>query len=214
MSGWTAVVPVKQFALAKTRLGLPPSVRHQLSRAFVRDVLDVLTATPIVTRVVIVTAEPELVLVARQLDAVLIEDRPTQGPDGLNPSICAGRAWAVRRAPSAPLVIVPADLPALTDSTLADALDRLGSLPSAFIPDAAGVGTTLLASRVPQLLTPQYGLGSSGRHAAAGARAMSFADSRVRRDVDTQDDLAAAAQLGLGPCSRAVLASTSVAAAS
>jgi 2-phospho-L-lactate guanylyltransferase len=72
--------------------------------------------------------------------------------------------------------------------------------PEAFVPDAAGTGTTLYTARPGVAFQPRFGPGSAARHAAAGAAALLLPDAPgLRRDVDTPDDLRRAAALGLGP---------------
>jgi 2-phospho-L-lactate/phosphoenolpyruvate guanylyltransferase len=74
----------------------------------------------------------------------------------------------------------------------------------AFVADAAGTGTTLVAAPPGVDLDPRFGDRSAARHAAAGARPLVGDWPTLRRDVDTVDDLAAAAELGLGPYTCAV----------
>ena len=78
----------------------------------------------------------------------------------------------------------------------------------AFCADADGTGTTLLLAAAARALDPRFGEGSAARHRASGAVALDGAWPGLRRDVDTGDDLCAAAELGLGPHTRAVLAPT------
>lgn len=72
--------------------------------------------------------------------------------------------------------------------------------------DHAGTGTAALLVRDPQApLDPRFGAGSARRHVAAGAVALAGAWPGLRLDVDTAEDLAAAAALGTGPATRAAL---------
>jgi 2-phospho-L-lactate guanylyltransferase len=101
--------------------------------------------------------------------------------------------------PRSPIVVVPADLPALTARTIDQALHKLAHGRSSFVPDSSGVGTTLLAAAEPSLRRPAYGPGSARLHAAQGAQMVVYVDPRVRRDVDTVRDLQEAEALGVGP---------------
>ncbi len=69
--------------------------------------------------------------------------------------------------------------------------------------DAAGTGTTVLAAAAGHRLAPRYGPGSRDGHAASGAVEVD-GDLRLRRDVDTPDDLRDALALGVGPRTAAV----------
>ena len=70
----------------------------------------------------------------------------------------------------------------------------------AFLADAAGTGTTLLAVGPGHELAPHFGPRSRARHRASGATEITLTGVRsVRQDVDTEADLAAALALGVGP---------------
>lgn len=205
MTGWTAVVPVKPWGLAKSRLDLPDADRVRLARAFSLDVLDVVLAAESVERVVVVTAEAELGATARRQGAAVITDRPMLARGLLNRAIDAGRQWAKVNAADAPIVVVPGDLVALSAEILDATLAVLAADERAFVPDASGMGTTLLAAARPELLIPSYGERSAVHHSDAGYRAVPHVDKRCRRDVDTATDLAQARELGVGPHTIAAL---------
>ena len=70
-----AILPVKRFELAKTRLGeqLGPAQRRRLAQAMVSDVLDALVATGGLDAV-IVTNEPAVASLARDRGAAVLAD--------------------------------------------------------------------------------------------------------------------------------------------
>lgn len=209
MTGWTAIVPVKPWGLAKSRLDLRDDDRTRLARAFSLDVLDVVLATAGIDRVVVVTAENELGAIARGSGAIVVVDRPMLDRGLLNRAVDAGRQWAQVNATDSPLVVVPGDLAALTAELLDETLDLLAAEERSFIPDASGMGTTLLAAARPDRVVPAYGPRSALHHSDAGHRAMPHVDHRVRRDVDTAADLAEARRLGVGPHTAAALSAVS-----
>ncbi|MYR60762.1 2-phospho-L-lactate guanylyltransferase, partial [Streptomyces sp. SID625] len=93
-----------------------------------------------------------------------------------------------------------ADLPALRPAELARVLSAAARFPRAFLADAAGIGTTLLAVGADRELRPAFGTGSRLRHRESGAVELGpDAVDSVRQDVDTGDDLRAALALGVGP---------------
>ena len=129
--------------------------------------------------------------------------------DLLNAALRHGAAVAARRWPGTGLAALTADLPAMSPAELATALRAAGSAPgaAAFVPDAAGVGTTLYAVPPGGEFLPLFGGASRARHAAAGATELGLAGVKgLRRDVDTPDDLREALALGVGPFTRAVAA--------
>lgn len=205
MTGWTAVVPVKRWALAKTRMDGGVQMRESLARAFAFDVVAVLSEVVSIEALVIVTDERGLASFGRQLGASIVEDRALLSADPLNRAVGLGRSHAAAIRPHSPIVVVPADLPALTARTMDQALQVLTGWESSFVPDASGVGTTLLAASAPSLLRPAYGPASARLHVAQGAKMIVDVDPRVRRDVDTVQHLQDAEALGLGPRTTAVV---------
>lgn len=197
---WVVVVPVKPAADGKTRLAgvLSASAREGLVRAMALDTIAAAVATPGVLRVVVVTAdEPLRTLLAGTVD---LADEPG---GGLNGAVRAGIAAAGGRDGVAVLL---GDLPALRPDDLADALSMASAHERAFVADADGTGTTLLAGLPGVVLDPAFGPGSAAAHELAGhVRLAVVATSTVRRDVDVPDDLVEVARLGVGPATRAVL---------
>lgn len=198
MSPWTALVPVKPWRLAKSRLDLPARERRVLARAFTLDLLEVLARTPDVARTVVVTDEDELTPLARERGAIVLPDTAAASPDGLNNAIASGRAWAANHHGMDALAVVPADLPCLTPADLTAALSRLGVHHRAFVPDSNDHGTTIVAATRPDDLTWDYGGASAERHRRLEMTEVVDVASGVRHDVDTLDALTTASELGIG----------------
>ncbi|EGX56975.1 hypothetical protein SZN_25130 [Streptomyces zinciresistens K42] len=196
---WTLVVPLKPLARAKSRLSdtAADGLRPGLALAFAQDTVAAALACPSVKDVAVVTDD---VLAGRELGALGAHIVPGEPGGGLNAALSHGAA-AVRSARTdAPVAALNADLPALRPLELARVLDRAAHFPRAFLPDAAALGTTLLAAAPGHALRPAFGEDSRARHRASGARELDpdGVDS-VRQDVDTGDDLRAALALGVGP---------------
>ncbi|MFE9690411.1 2-phospho-L-lactate guanylyltransferase [Micromonospora sp. NPDC005806] len=198
---WTVVVPVKRLGAAKSRLrGALPAVPHEeLALALAADTVRAVRACPAVAEVLVVTDDPRVVAEVTAAGARVAPDPA----GGLNAAFRHGAAVAGRRAAVAGLT---ADLPALRPAELAAALRAVGG-PGVrgFVADAPGSGTVLLAAPAGVPLGPRFGVGSAAAHAASGARPLRGDWPTLRRDVDTAEDLAAAARLGLGPRTAALL---------
>jgi len=183
---WSAVVPVKAWRTAKSRLELPPDSRAAMARSMTLDMLDLLTAHPDIEHIVVVTVDADA---AREAEArgatVLAEDL------GLNDAVRHGCAWIAEHRGDGPTVVVPADLGFLTPSAFSDALAVLADVGRSHVPDLSGEGTTLLAAPAASAITPFYGLGSSAAHAVAGFIRVDDVDRVVRTDVDRLEDLEA-----------------------
>ncbi|HEY0952880.1 MAG TPA: 2-phospho-L-lactate guanylyltransferase, partial [Nocardioides sp.] len=116
-------------------------------------------------------------------------------------------AEAVRRWPTLRPVALCADLPALRPADLDAALAMVRSPHPCFVPDAAGVGTTMYVATGAEF-DPRFGPGSREQHLLAGARELADVAASVRRDVDDLADLRAAIALGVGVHTAAVVPQT------
>ena len=191
---WTAVLPVKELAIAKSRLGATAEARAALALAMARDVAAAAVGCSVVGAVLLVTDDP---LVADKVPADRVE--PDVPRAGLSAAVAHGASAALSRWHRSGVVVLAADLPALTSATLADVLSALVD-DRGVVADAAGSGTVLLATRPGTPLAPSYEGPSFLAHRASGAVDLtSVAAAGVRRDVDTVDDLAEALVLGVGP---------------
>jgi 2-phospho-L-lactate guanylyltransferase len=197
VTGWTVIVPVKPWRLAKSRLRLEPSAREALARAFAIDVIEALNESASVGSVVVVSAEEDLRPVARRLGFELLADTPLRSLDPLNDAVSAGRHWAARRRPDAPVAALVSDLPALTGAVVTATLELALHHRTAFVPDPSGTGTTMVASTAATSMVTAFGPASARHHGRLGLACLSGADSRIRRDVDDTSDLEAAVVLGL-----------------
>jgi 2-phospho-L-lactate/phosphoenolpyruvate guanylyltransferase len=194
---WTVVMPVKVLAHAKSRLAVLAGPRRpDLALALASDTVTAVLACPEVTRAVVVTSDLAAAVRLTALGAVVVPDEPE---DGLNAALSHGAAVAFRRWPGTGVAALAADLPALRPSELARALRAATAFPASFVPDAAGVGTTMYAVGSGAAFRPMFGGASRARHTSAGATELAVDDiPGLRRDVDTPEDLRAAVALGAG----------------
>jgi 2-phospho-L-lactate guanylyltransferase len=195
---WSLVVPVKVLAHAKSRLAtLAGPHRPALALAMAADTVAAALACEEVARVIAVTDDGEASSVLAGLGAVITPDGPGSG---LNPALRHGAALAASRWPGTGIGGLAADLPALRPGELAICLRAAARWPQAFVPDAAGSGTTLYTVRPGVEFWPRFGPRSAQRHRAAGAAELDLPGLvSLRRDVDAPADLREATGLGVGP---------------
>jgi 2-phospho-L-lactate guanylyltransferase len=197
-----AILPVKRFSAAKSRLGasgVAETLRQRLARAMVTDVLHALAQTDSIERTIVVTREPTLVELAAEHGALLLADTAEAGQS-------AAVALGVQRALAEGIervLCIPGDCPALDpaelDALLAAADVRADrddvSAEVTIVPDRHGAGTNGLLLTPPDAIEPAFGPGSCARHAAlanvAGARCQVEHPASLLLDVDTGADLAA-----------------------
>ena len=120
-----AILPVKRFELAKSRLSeqLAPAARRRLAEAMVADVLDTLLAAPALDGVVVVTNEPVATLAGGHGATCLADHESGQSAAAL-----VGIRHALTNGYERAL-LVPGDCPALDDAALRVLLERAAAPP-------------------------------------------------------------------------------------
>ena len=189
------VVPVRSLEGAKSRLGavLDAEERRDLVERLLRRTVAAALATPGVADVVVVSPDPEVLAVASAAGA-----RPlTQRSRGLNPALQEARA----AIDADRLLVLPADLPAVTAGDLAAVLaagDAAGTPSVVLAPDRHGRGTNALLLAPPDVIDFAFGGDSRAAHAwrASSAEAGYVEVPGVLAlDLDTPDDLLLAESL-------------------
>lgn len=202
------LVPIKPLHRAKSRLlgaldGDPTrSHRHaELVTAVALDTVTEAARAAHVAGIVAVTSDAEL---TASLNSHGIEVLPDAAHAGLNEALRHGEHFLHARGPGTRVGALQADLPALRADELDAALVEAGP-DRAFCPDRHGTGTTLLVAEPSGPLAPHFGVDSATRHEKSGARRVRGRVPSLTCDVDTDTDLRLAAELGLGPRTRACL---------
>ncbi|WP_433237445.1 2-phospho-L-lactate guanylyltransferase (plasmid) [Streptosporangium sp. CA-135522] len=192
--GVDLVVPIKNLDRAKSRLrGTVPAHKH--AGLVLTLLLDTVTAAAQAggVRRVLVICEDERIPAA--LAGTGVECVDERGLPGLNAALRFGAAYL--RTPGSTVGALQADLPALRPADLSAAIEEAAGR-RAYCADRPGTGTTLLLAAPGEPLHPSFGPRSADAHAATGAVRVGGSLASLRCDVDTEDDLAIAAQIGLG----------------
>ncbi|MBC7677976.1 MAG: 2-phospho-L-lactate guanylyltransferase [Pseudorhodobacter sp.] len=198
---WAVVVPVKRLSEAKSRLAAYGGQgRRDPALAFALDVAAACLATATVSEVLVVTGDLEADEAMRDLGALVAAE---EAYGGLNGALRRGSDLLRSSSPRRPVLALAGDLPCLRPAHLEQALAAVGE-GRAFVADADGTGTTMLAAPAGRELAPLFGPGSRARHRHSGAVELDGAPA-LRRDVDTPNDLAAALLLGVGPSTAAAV---------
>jgi 2-phospho-L-lactate guanylyltransferase len=197
----TAIIPVKRFSGAKQRLleSLDRPQRAALAKAMLADVLDALSRSELVERIVVVTGEGRAERLAlerapktgAQLE-VLRDPKDTGHPQAATLGIVRAKALG-----AGCVALLPGDCPLLEASELDRALERMAPGRVTVVPDRHGTGTNALVLAPPDAIRPGFGPGSRERHTERARRAgyevaVEPLES-LALDVDTPDDLAAMA---------------------
>jgi 2-phospho-L-lactate guanylyltransferase len=193
-----ALVPIRSLAGGKARLGgaIDAEEREELVVGMLRRTLGLLVAWPPCDTVHAVSADRRALAVAAESGA-----RGLSQPDaGLNAGLKLGLEVAGAAGASA-VLILPADLPLLTTSSLDRLLDAADAALAAgsgrplvvIAPSDARGGTNALLLSPPDVIAPCFGTSSFEAHvraaAAADATLQVVTDPGLGFDLDTPEDL-------------------------
>ena len=120
MDVWT-ILPVKSLSESKGRLAhlLSPDIRAQLMHSLLDHVLSTIQNVPRITRVLVISRDPEVWRLARLYKARVVEESQ---PYGLNSAVAHAYGLAAGGGADA-VLILPVDLPLLTTADINLVLD-------------------------------------------------------------------------------------------
>jgi coenzyme F420-0:L-glutamate ligase/coenzyme F420-1:gamma-L-glutamate ligase len=203
----TVVVPLRSLEGAKTRLTdvLDPAERAELATRLLRDVVEAARAWGGANRVVVVSADPAVGELAKEMGAEAFLQRSSGMNEGLE------EARAALDGGGGTLIVLPADLPAVSAAALerleatARDLERDANVRTKgdgqagersivlVVTDRSGEGTNALLLHPPAVIPFAFGDGSSIAHTLAaeraGAAVRTVRDDELSFDVDTPADL-------------------------
>ncbi len=191
MTIW-AIVPVKPLRLGKSRLSgvLSDDERAILNRKFLERTLEILQKMPEVAQVLVVSRDPAALAIAREYSArTVLEDGNPNLNAALTRATLLARNYATRG-----VLVLPADLPLLTEEDLRDLFAFARHAPCVVVsPDRHQDGTNALFMTSGGMIPYSFGPGSFYRHCEAaqkaGARLEIAQNSHIGLDLDTPEDL-------------------------
>lgn len=77
-----AIIPVKTFENAKTRLELEPTKKQALCKLMLEEILHTVSISPKIDEIVVVTKDSEAIQIAKKFDAVCIIDEKEESVNG------------------------------------------------------------------------------------------------------------------------------------
>jgi 2-phospho-L-lactate guanylyltransferase len=187
-----AVIPVKRFAAAKTRLSpaLNADERAELARLMFEDVIEAVTAcSDVLAGTLVITIDPEAAALARRRDAFVVGDVSERGVnDALN------RGLRYLEATADGVIVVPSDIPQIAGPALVESAAAIARGPAvALVRAADDGGTNLLACRPLGAIKPQFGPRSFDQHhraaLQAGAAVQRLHLPELSLDIDRPEDL-------------------------
>jgi 2-phospho-L-lactate guanylyltransferase len=185
------LVPVKNLSAAKQRLAavLDQPARTELAQAMLHDVVAAIAGWPRRPACALVTSDPFALELAREYNFEIIPDPANPGETG---AIEMATELCVSRGIDSTLVI-PADIPLIQASELAQILAQAPDEGSVLAPAADGRGTNAAFRRPANLFPLRFGNDSFKPHLAAakatGKPCIVLHLPSIAVDVDNPEDL-------------------------
>ena len=187
------VLPVKAFDLAKQRLAdaLNKAQRAQLAQAMFADVVAALQQCADVERIVVVSADQQVLEKAQQLQLIALAESPQC--QGLNAAITEALDYVYQQGQQQALVL-HADIPLVTAADISQLCQRYKAGQVSLVSDAAADGSNALILPLPLTFPLAYGINSAAAHKAACLKAGIVCEElslvNLQLDIDNNDDLA------------------------
>lgn len=188
----STLVPAKALDQAKGRLAalLTEDERRQLALAMLEDVVRALQATPSIDSIIVISPDAEVLSKTAELGATGLEEPASVR--GINQAITYGMESAVADGADT-LLIVLADVPAVTPADVESVLAELPDSRGIAISPSAAKGTSMLALRPADAIPFRFGQNSFPAHKrealAHGLTAKVVRIESVAHDIDEPEDL-------------------------
>lgn len=188
----SALVPAKSLDRAKGRLAslLSEDERRRLALAMLEDVVRALQAVPAIDTVSVISPDPAVISRAAELGATALEEPPSVR--GINQALSHGME-SIAADGADTLLIVLADVPAITPADIESVLAELPHDRGVVISPSASKGTSILALRPPDAIPFRFGRDSFAAHKreviARSFNAKVVRIDAVAHDIDEPEDL-------------------------
>ena len=185
----SAIIPVKTFSKAKTRLNLQQDCKEEICSLMLQEVLRTVSDCKIVNQIVLVTKDEDALKIGRQFNAVGIFDDEL----GVNNAINLADEYLSDKNFDCS-VIFPQDIPIMTSFDIDDLLSFVKYKRSVIIvPSRQFNGTNALVRCPTDIMNTRYDMGSyTFQLDAAKTKTKNTSIALIRRmmlDVDDESDL-------------------------
>ena len=188
-----AIVPVKRFENAKTRLSsvLDTDERIHLSLLMLEDTLHTLSMASSLTKVVIVSSDKRAEELATKHGANFVNE---ETEDGVNSAVALADRYCIKEAADATLII-PNDLPQLDESDISKAQELAQKESQCIVisPSHRYDGTNMLLRKPPSVIATFYDSDSYNMHVKAatslGIPIKYLFSKGLMYDIDTPEDV-------------------------
>lgn len=185
-----AIIPVKTFSLAKTRLDLSLQQKEELCKIMLEEILHTLSISPQIDKTVIVTKEVKAIELGKKYNAIIISDNEEKS---VNNAVALADKYLLENKFDASIVF-PQDIPFIKTQDIDFMLNY--KIPPNFVivvPSRRFDGTNALVRMPIDLMITHYDEDSYKIHMNTAKEytrnvALVFV-KRIMLDVDNMDDL-------------------------
>ena len=185
----SAIIPVKTFSKAKTRLNLEQTCKEEICYLMLEEVLKTISNSKLVNQIILVSKDETVLKIGKQYNAMEIFDNESGVNDAIN---LADQYLSDKKFDCS--VIFPQDIPIMTSLDIDNLLRFVKSIDSVIIvPSRQFNGTNALVRRPADLMKTKYDMGSYKFQMDAASnktRNVSIAlIPRIMLDIDDESDL-------------------------
>lgn len=188
-----AIVPVKRFENAKTRLSsmLDTEDRIRLSSLLLEDTLQILSVAPPLTQVIIVSADKRADEIATKHGAKFL---PEEKEKGVNSAIALADGYCIEKEAADATIVIPHDLPLLDSIVISKACELAEKESTCIVicPSVRYDGTNMLLRKPPSVIGTFYENDSYNMHVRTaiklGIPVKPLLSKSLMYDIDTPED--------------------------
>ena len=185
-----AIIPVKTFSQAKTRLGLSSGQKEKICEIMLEEVLRTLSISPLIDEIIIVTKDKKAIDISEKFNAVpIIDDKES----GVNDAVALADQYLLKNGFESSIVF-PQDIPFMKTQDIEFMLKfKVNSDFAIIVPSRRFDGTNALVRNPVDLMKTHYDEDSYKIHMSTAkdvTREVSLVFvKRIMWDVDNMEDL-------------------------
>ena len=185
-----AIIPVKTFSKAKTRLGLSSEKTEKICEIMLEEILHTLTISPLIDKIIIVTKDPRALEISKKFDVIPITDTEESG---VNNAVSLADDYLIKNKFDASIVF-PQDIPYMKTQDIEFVLKFKADTNFVIVvPSRRFDGTNALVRMPVDLMKTHYDEDSYKIHMSTAKEitrdvSLVFA-KRIMWDVDNLEDL-------------------------
>jgi 2-phospho-L-lactate guanylyltransferase len=186
----SAIIPVKTFSKAKTRLDFPDAKKEEFCKLMFKEVLQTLSVSSLIDKILVVTKDEDALSISKKFNTIQIIDNEESG---VNHAVSLADSYAIQNGFDAS-VVFPQDIPFMKTQDI-DFLLKFQNPPkfSLIVPSRKFDGTNALVRMPVDLMETHYDEDSYKIHLSTGRKKTPNTSlvfiRRIMLDIDDESDL-------------------------